>query len=281
MTGAKLLSGLEERFADVRSVRVRYYVGGDGPPLVLVHGLGGAAANWALLAPALAARRRLLVPDLPGHGGSSPLAAAPTLNPFADVVAALAQREGLGPAPVVGHSMGGVVALRLAIRHPGAVRAVVLAAPAGISSTARRAQYGFAVVSALKPARLVAPFRSAIARSRLLRAVAFGYWEASDTAALSPLAVEAFLSGPAIHSDVETAGWALLRDDPRTDLDRIACPRFVLWGARDHLVPVEDGIEYARRLGAPLRIVADCGHLLIGERPDACADAILAFVDGL
>jgi pimeloyl-ACP methyl ester carboxylesterase len=46
-------------------------------------------------------------------------------------------------------------------------------------------------------------------------------------------------------------------------------------------VPVEDGIEYARRLGAPLRVVADCGHLLIGERPDACADAILSFLETL
>ena len=281
MTGAKLLPGLEERFADLKGVRVRYYVGGDGPPLVLVHGLGGAAANWTLLAPALARRHRLLVPDLPGHGGSSPLAAAPTLNPYADAVAALADLEGLAPAPVVGHSMGGVIALRLALRRPAAVRAVVLAAPAGISSTARRARYGFTVVSALKPAKLVAPCRSAIARSRLLRAAAFGHWEVSDTAALSPLAVEAFLCGPAIHSDVETAGWALLRDDPRTDLGRIGCSRLVLWGARDRLVPVEDGIEYARRLGAPLRIIADCGHLLIGERPDACADAILSFVEAL
>ena len=281
MTRAKLLSDLEPRFADVKGVRLRYYVGGAGPALVLVHGLGGAAANWALLAPALAARRRLLVPDLPGHGGSSPLAAAPTLNPFADAVAALAEREDMLPAPVVGHSLGGVVALRLAIRHADSVQAVVLAAPAGISSTARRAELAFTIVSAMKPARLVATVRSAIARSRFLRAAVFGYWEVSDTAALSPLAVEAFLSGLAIHSDVDTAGWALLRDDPRTDLARIGCPRLVLWGARDHLVPVEDGIEYARRLGAPLRIVADCGHLLIGERPDACADAILTFLETL
>jgi pimeloyl-ACP methyl ester carboxylesterase len=281
MTRAKLLPGLEARFADVKGVRLRYYVGGDGPPLLLVHGLGGAAANWTLLAPALAARRRLLVPDLPGHGGSSPLPAAPTLNPFADAVFALAVREGMTPAPVVGHSMGGVIALRLALRRPEAVRAVVLAAPAGISSTARRAELAFAIVSAMKPARLVAPLRGAIGRSPLLRAAVFGRWEVSDTAAFPPVAVEAFLSATAIHSDLETAGWALLRDDPRTDLDRIRCPRLVLWGARDHLVPVEDGIEYARRLGAPLRVVADCGHLLIGERPDACADAILSFLETL
>jgi pimeloyl-ACP methyl ester carboxylesterase len=281
VAGAKVLPGLEERFADVRGTRLRYYVGGAGPPLVLVHGLGGAAANWTLLAPALAVRRRLLVPELPGHGGSAPLAAAPTLNPFADAVAAVAEREAMAPAPIVGHSLGGVVALRLAIRHPEVVRALVLAAPAGISSIARRAQVAFTIVSVLRPARLIAPLRSAIGRNRLLRAAVFARWEVSDTAAFPPLAVESFLSGPAIHSDVDAAGWALLRDDPRGDLARIDCPRLVLWGARDRLVPVEDGVEYARRLGAPLRIVADCGHLLIGERPDACADAILSFLDEL
>ena len=55
------------------------------------------------------------------------------------------------------------------------------------------------------------------------------------------------------------------------------CPVLVLWGARDQQVPLEDGFEYARRLGAPLRVIADCGHLLIGERPDVCARAVLGF----
>lgn len=281
MTGAKLLPGLEPRFADFKGARLRYYVGGAGPPLILVHGLGGAAANWTLLTPALVGHHRVLVPDLPGHGGSSPLAAAPTLNPFADAIVELATREEMLPAPVVGHSMGGVVALRLAIRQPEVVRGIILAAPAGISSATRRAELTFAVVSMMKPARLVAPLRGLVARSRLLRAVVFGSWEVSDSDAFSPLAVEAFLSGPAIHADVDSAGWALLRDDPRTDLDRIRCPRFLLWGARDRVVPVADGIEYARRLRAPIRIVPDCGHLVIGERPDACADAIATFVGGL
>jgi pimeloyl-ACP methyl ester carboxylesterase len=53
----------------------------------------------------------------------------------------------------------------------------------------------------------------------------------------------------------------------------------VLHGARDVQVPLRDGVEYARRLGAPLRAVADCGHLLIGERPDAVVDTILELSD--
>jgi pimeloyl-ACP methyl ester carboxylesterase len=83
MTDAKL-PGLEERFAEIKGVRMRYFLGGEGPPLILVHGLGGAAANWTELVPLLIRRHRLLVPDLPGHGGSTalqPANRAPAVTP--------------------------------------------------------------------------------------------------------------------------------------------------------------------------------------------------------
>jgi pimeloyl-ACP methyl ester carboxylesterase len=281
VTDAKdlLLPGFAAKSATLRGARIRYFVGGDGPPVVLVHGLGGAASNWIDVAPALARRRRVLVPDLPGHGGSTPLPAAPTLNPFADVVAAIAEREGMIPAAVVGHSLGGVVALRLALRRPDVVQALVLAAAAGISSRTRGREAALTALVLTRPARAVAPFRGLVARVPWLRYPVFGYFEASDPAALSPAAVEGFLAGPALHTDVVAAERALVADDPRPDLGGVRCPCLVLWGARDHMVPVDDALEYARRLRAPLRIVADCGHLLIGERPAACVAAVESFLD--
>jgi pimeloyl-ACP methyl ester carboxylesterase len=78
-----------------------------------------------------------------------------------------------------------------------------------------------------------------------------------------------------MNTDSLGAGIALTQDDPRQSLDRVHCPALVLFGARDRQVPLCDGFEYARRLHAPLRVIADCGHLLVGERPDACARAAL------
>src|SRR5262249_51405667 len=121
-------------------------------------------------------------------------------------------------------------------------------------------------------------FRGAIARHPVLRYAAFGWWGASDPPALSAAATAGFLDGPARHTDTMSLGRALVRDDARVDLSRLDCPCLVLWGARDHSVPLEDGFEFARRLGAPLRLIPDCGHLLIGERPDACLDAIETFL---
>lgn len=269
---ADLLPGLKPRIVERRSLRLRVFEGGEGPPLLLVHGYGGAAWNFAELVPLLGGRR-LIVPDLPGHGGSSPLAAAPTLAAFADAVALLLEK----PTDVVGHSLGGVVGLRLAARHPALVRRLLLAAPAGISTSTRAGQIVIAMVGLAHPARAAGRRLDRVVRSRLLRRLVFEPFEVSNARALTERAIRGLLLGSTLHTDVMTAGAALAADDPRIDLEHIRCPVLVLFGARDRQVPVADGFEYARRLRAPLRLIADCGHLLVAERPDACACAAMEF----
>lgn len=279
MTRAKVPSGFDERVARIAGARLRYLVGGAGPPLLLVHGLAGAAANWALAAPALARRRRVIAPDLPGHGGSSPLPAASSLSAYADALAALLEREAALPGAIVGHSLGGAIGVRLAARRPDAVSALVLAAAAGISSGGRVQGAVLAALGALRPGRAIAPLRGALARSAALRTAAF-WWGVSDPPALSGEALDALLGDYPSHSDVRSAGAALHGDRVLGDLARVRCPALVLWGARDGWVPVEDGLAYARRLGAPLRTIADCAHLLIVERPDAVVAAVEEFLAG-
>ena len=281
MSEATLLRGFEARVAEIDGVHTRYFVGGEGPPLVVVHGLGGAAVNFTLLGPLLARRRRVLIPDLPGHGGSGPLVDVDGLTSYADHIAAVAEREGMFPAPVIGYSMGGVIALRLAVSRPEDVTSLALVASAGIVSVTPRAQIWLAVTGVLRPARIMTRFRGTFARRPRLRWLPFGLWGAVDPPALAPEGVLGFLEGPSQHTDVGTAGRALLRDDPRVDLERIACPVLLLWGARDRLVPLVDGFEYARRLRAPIRTLPAAGHLLVGEQPHECAAILLQFLEGL
>jgi pimeloyl-ACP methyl ester carboxylesterase len=275
------IPGFEEREIVFRSARIRYLVAGAGPAVVLVHGLGGGAGNWRLIAPALAAGWRVIVPDLPGHGGSSALPAAPTLDPYAEAVHAVLEAEEALPAVWVGHSLGSPIALRAAIRRPEAVHGIVLAAGAGISSSLRTGQLVVSLLSVLEPGKLVAPYRHRLSRSRLGREATFGWWAVADAARLDPEMAEAFLAGPAGHTDTASAGKALVTLDPREELGLVTCPCLCLWGANDNWVPLRDGIEYARRLRAPLRTIADCGHLLIGERPGAVLDAIETFLVSL
>jgi pimeloyl-ACP methyl ester carboxylesterase len=274
-------SGFEERRAALKGARLRWFVGGQGPPLVLVHGLGGAASNWIELAPRLARENRIVAVDLPGHGGSAALPALPNLEPFADRLGLLLEAEDASPAVVVGHSLGCLVGLRLAMRRPELVRGLVLISAAGIGSTSRRARYALAVSSLLQPGRLLAPFRARISASDRLRGLVWGRWATPDGAILSPTASLGLLEGPALHTDTASAAAALVEEDPRVDLDRVGCRAMLVWGARDPQVPISDAFEYARRLRAPLRVVAGAGHLVIVERPEACLDAIGAFLDGI
>jgi pimeloyl-ACP methyl ester carboxylesterase len=273
---ATLLAGFRPQFAEIRSCRIRWFERGEGEPLVLVHGLGGAASNWTLLAPGLAERRRVLVPDLPGHGGSGPPPHEADLGTYADLVAELLEGQEATPAVVVGHSMGGLVAMRLAARRPDLVRALVLFETAGIRSLSRAAAVFLGLSGLVRPAKKVARLRHRVAATPRLRRLAFGYWGAADSTTMSAEAVLGWLEGAADATDTVTAGRALLRDDPRFDLADITCTTLVVWGARDRLLPVADGFEFARRLRAPIRVVPGAGHLLIGERPEDC----LAILDG-
>ena len=270
----------EKRLLTSGGTEVRYFVGGSGPPLALVHGLAGMATNWRLVAPALARERRVVIPDLPGHGRSGRLGRGAGLDPFADAVLEVLAAEDALPAPWVGHSLGGVVGLNAAVREPGAVQGLVLASSAGISSSTRLGEAFVTVLGVVRPGRLVGRYAGPVSRSRRGRTAAFS-WGVADPAGLDPGMARAFLDGPPLHEDTLTAGLALVRTDPRTDLERVQCPCLCLWGGADTWVPLADGLEYARRLRAPLRVIAGCGHLSIGERPDVVVRAIRDFLAGL
>jgi pimeloyl-ACP methyl ester carboxylesterase len=274
MTVAKLT----ERSLEVDGGRVRYLAGGEGSPLVLVHGLGGSATNWCELAPLLTPSHRLVIPNLPGHAGSDPLRRDDGLEAYAERVASVMEHEDAVPAPVVGHSLGGLVALRLALQRPEAVSALVLAGAAGLSTGSRFIREVLTVATVLRPGRLAGRYRSRVSRSPWLRRFVFGFVSVADPVALTDTAVDGFLAGQVRHTDTASAWRALQRDDPRQELDRLQCPSLVLWGTEDAQLPLDDAFEYARRLRAPLRVIAGCGHLLIGERPDVCADAIESFL---
>jgi pimeloyl-ACP methyl ester carboxylesterase len=106
----------------------------------------------------------------------------------------------------------------------------------------------------------------------------FGVVSVADPVGLTDEAIEGFLAGHLLHTDIGSAWRALRSDDPRRELEDVSCPVLVLWGAEDLQLPLDDAFEYTRRLRARLRVIPGCGHLLIGERPDACSDAIERFL---
>ncbi len=108
--------------------------GGDGPPLLFLHGLGGLWQNWLLNLPAFMDRFRVVAPDLPGFGGSEMPAGRISIQGFARVIDALCERLEITNPVVVGNSMGGFIGAELALAFPTRVRKLVLISAAGISA---------------------------------------------------------------------------------------------------------------------------------------------------
>jgi len=135
---------VEVAVADLKSVlvhgtRIAYREAGpdDGPLILLIHGVASQSATWELAMPHLADQGlHALAPDLPGHGGSEPGHGDYSLGGFATLLRDLLFTLGLGPATLVGHSMGGGIALQLAHQFPELTERLVLSASGGLGTDA-------------------------------------------------------------------------------------------------------------------------------------------------
>jgi pimeloyl-ACP methyl ester carboxylesterase len=123
---------IAHQVVNVCGMPLHYQVAGDGPAMVLLHGDGGSSADWQWVLPALASHYRVYAPDLPGSGASAKPAADYSPAFYARVVAGLFDSLGLDQAVVVGHSLGGLIALRLALAVPARVAALVLVSSGGL-----------------------------------------------------------------------------------------------------------------------------------------------------
>ena len=229
-----------------------------GPPLLLVHGAGGQAGAWPPQLRRLAGQRVYAV-DLPGHG-ASPGAGRANIAEYAADLAALATAEGWPPLVVTGHSMGGAIALQLALAYPAQVAALIL-----IGTGAR-----LAVNPAILEETLLNP-PAVIARIQRWQ-----WAPGSDPALMEQGAAQLQATPPQIlHDDY----LACDRFDLRARLGEIRQPALVCCGVLDQMTPLSLSQELAARLpAAELRAFPGGGHMLPLEQPQAIAAALAAWL---
>ena len=275
-------SGFAPRYLDVDGRRTRYAVTGEGPALVLLHGLGRSLEDWFPVQGALARDHTVYSIDLAGFGESDRLPARTDLPSLADSIAAFLDSVGEpGPIRLAGNYLGGAVALQFTVNHPERVAALILVDSAGFG---REVTLGLRVLAIpglgrllLRPSRLTAPVRArSVFHDRSLATrerIDLQYRLASR-----PGAADAFLEIS------ETLGdWRGVRPEWGRELvsrvEALGIPALLLWGKRDRILPARH-LEAARAAlpHAEVHAFADAGHMPQIEAPDEFVDVVSRFL---
>jgi len=257
--------------------RLRYLDYGKGPPLLLVHGLGGAWQNWLENLPALGREFRVIAVDLPGFGGSDPLPPPAEMETHVEVLASLLDRLAIPDVVLVGHSLGGLIALLFASAYPTRLRGLVLVCAGGIALSRLRLAAivrGFAVVNV--GLGLPGVSRALALRPRLRHAMLAG--ALGDPTALSaPLAAQVIplmASAPGFIGAVVAGGRAVRTVRP----ELVQTPTLLIWGDRDPILPVSQARELASTMpDARLVELEGVGHCPMFERPAEFNDELARF----
>jgi pyruvate dehydrogenase E2 component (dihydrolipoamide acetyltransferase) len=251
--------------ADVGGRKISYAgAGQDGDVVLLVHGYGGDRNSWLFLQEPLAARYRVYALDLPGHGTSAKDVGEGSLSVLADAVTGVLDALGAERAHLVGHSMGGAVALAAAARDPARIASLTLIAPSGFGPEINAGYLrGFADAQTRRELKLVIgqlfDDESLVTRQLVDDLLAYKRLDGVDEA-LHALA-DTLLDGEAQRGD-SAASLAAIGG---------AVPVTVVWGRADRIIPAAQAESVA---GAVRHLIHGAGHMPQMERPAEVRAAI-------
>ena len=260
--GAPVLDGVRHRYTEVAGIGTRYMMAGQGPPVVLIHGLGSSAATWERTVPALAERYTVYALDMPGHGDSEKPDIAYSLDAGIDYLDAFLDALDVPRTALVGNSMGGLLSLGMALERPERVTRLALVDAAGLGR-----ELAFLLRLASVP----------VVGELMRRSSVFGYArslmrKASTEGRVTWSVLVDALRGARIPPEASRAELSALRHGAnfrgvRSDyilLDRLpelAMPLLIVWGAQDKVLPVAHAYAAARTCPSAQTVVLDrCGH---------------------
>lgn len=245
-------AGPQPQKRTIGSRTIRYLKLGDGGvPALLIHGFGGDLNNWLFNHADLAARRAVWALDLPGHGESSKQLESGTLGELAESVIAFMHEEGIKRAHLVGHSMGGAVALEVAGLEPQCVESVSLIASAGLGREIDADYIGGFVAgtsrNTLKPHLLKLFADPALVTRQLVEDIVKYKRLEGVNETLAKIAAASFADGAQKH---------VYRDR----LARPALRTLVIWGGDDRIIPASHASGLPA--GVPSHVIEGKGHMV-------------------
>jgi pimeloyl-ACP methyl ester carboxylesterase len=265
-----------ERRLDLVGVSTSLLEGGEGPPIVLLHGQGGFAAMWARVIPHLVGSHRVVAPDLPGLGHSKVRAGTLDAPAMVAWLGELIEQTCAEPPTLVGHSLGGSFAAHFAIEHGDRLRGIVLVdsgslgpfrpAPGALAALVR-------YIRRPSPATYDRFSRQVFFDPDRVRSEGGERWEA----------LRAYHIDRTSQPTVRAANRQLLRRIgvrriPPDQLQKIGVPVALIWGRNDRVMRFRIAEEASGRFGWSLYPIDDCGHVSSVERPEAFLDALHAAI---
>ncbi len=265
-----------ERRLDLAGVSTAVLEGGEGPPIVLLHGQGGFAAMWGRVIPHLVGSHRVVAPDLPGLGRSEVRAGRLDASRAVAWLGDLIEQTCAEPPIIVGHSLGGSFAARFAIEQGDRVRRIVLV---DSGSLGRFRPAPAVIVALLRFSTRPSPETHDRFLSRVLadperaRAGWGEHWAAFEEYHIDRAAQPSV--GAANRQLLRRMG---VRRIPPDQLRKIVVPVALIWGRNDRVMRFRIAEEASGRFGWPLYPIDDCGHVPHVECPDAFVDALHAAI---
>jgi pimeloyl-ACP methyl ester carboxylesterase len=274
----------ELRFRTVHGYRRAFRVAGSGPPLVLIHGIGDSSATWERLMPTLATRHLVIAPDLLGHGQSDKPRADYSVAAYANGVRDLLGVLGIQRATLIGHSLGGGVAMQFAYQFPERTERLVLVGSGGsgpeVSAVLRMLTLPGAQAM-LMLLRLPGARLQLSATVSLLRAAgtALGQ-DAPDLLRVVDALPDSTARAAFIRTLRAVADW---RGQVITMLDRCyltqGMPTLLIWGTRDAVIPVSHAHRaHAAMPGSRLELFEGAGHFPFHTDPARFVDTVERFL---
>ncbi len=264
--------------------RAIYRVAGSGPPVVLIHGMLNSSYHWQAVAELLAPHHTVIAPDLIGHGDSAAPRGDYSLGAHAASIRDLLAAIGIERATIVGHSLGGGVAMQFFYQFPQRVERLALVSSGGlgheVSPMLRTAALPgtSALLSLTIHPQLLGAIRAAGTRMRA-RGMQSGAYLQALARALRPLenadAREAFLQ--TLRSVIDVRGQRVAANDRLYLLESI--PTLIVWGERDNTIPIAHGHAAQRAIaGSAMRTLPSAAHFPNLEDPEGLAGALLEFI---
>lgn len=252
----------------LRDINLYYEVAGQGDPVFFIHGLGSSARDWEYQVPFFAPRYRVVVFDVRGHGRSDKPPGPYSVPLFAQDTAALIRALEAAPAHVVGISMGGMIALQLAVDEPALVRSLVVV-NSGPELVVRTFRERLMILQRFLIVRLLGMRKMGEVLSQRL-------FPRPDQAPLRQMFVERWAENdPRAYREAMRAlvGWSVA-----DRLGDIRCPTLVIASDQDY-TPVSAKEAYVARMpNARLVVIPDAHHAVTVERPEEFNQALLDFL---